>query len=1114
MPRRDDLHTILIIGSGPIVIGQACEFDYSGNQAVRALKEEGYRVALVNPNPATVMTAPGIADAIYLDPLTVPYLTDIIQRERPDGILATMGGQTALNLAIELADCGVLERFGVEMLGANREAINIAENRGEFKKMIASIGLESPVSTLCHSLDDAIQFTEKSGYPVVIRPSFTLGGRGGNIASDRDELERYMPVALAMSPSHSALIEESLIGWQEFELEAMRDRNDNAVIVCSIENVDPMGVHTGDSITVAPIQTLNDRDYQTMRSAAIEILRAVGVDCGGSNVQFARQASTGRLLVIEMNPRVSRSSALASKATGFPIARCSAKLAVGFTLDEITNEITGKTVSCFEPALDYCAVKTPYFELEKFPEDPSSLGTQMKSVGESLAIGRDYLEALNKSIRACEMGYDGLRPLRRDRSDVPHSDERLLAMIRDRHPRRLFAAYTLLSQSGGAAIERIERASGYHRWFLEQMLRLIDIERRIGSVASERDMPFSLLMEAKRAGMSDLRIAELLLAGKSDRDPGASHGEDASVSPDDGSVALSRGSSASDRRRSARMIGEIRRQKNINPAYHFVDTCAGEFDADTPYFYSSYGERDEGEPLGEEAVIIIGSGPNRVGQGLEFDCCCALCSLAYRALGRKTVLINSNPETVSTDFNVSDRLYLEPITAEDVAGIMRKEGAKEAVVQLGGQTALNIADRLAEHGARVVGTPIDRIHDAENRALFNRAISALGLLQPKSAGASTAEEARSFAASIGYPALLRPSYVLGGRRMAIVYSDKELDRYLLQVGHFSKREPLLVDQFIEDAFEYDLDAISDGNSVYIAGVMEHIEAAGIHSGDSACVFPAYKYEQSVMDRMREAAVSIARSFGIVGFLNIQFAVKDGKVYVLEVNPRASRSVPYISKCIGVNLVAAAVKIWQGIDLRQQGLVDERGVGEGKSVVGWAVKEAVFSFDRFAAIDPLLGPEMRSTGESIGIGRSFGEAFAKATIAAGNELPSSGAVYLSLNDADKETIAPVARQLSELGFSLFASRGTANFLRRIGLDAKSVPKIHEESPNIGDLLRDGKIHLVINTPLGSSSQHDDSDFRIETLRCRIPYTTTTSAAEAAVEAIAALRSGSVAAVPLP
>lgn len=1065
MPARKDLKKILVLGSGAIVIGQACEFDYSGVQAVKALREEGYEVVLVNPNPATVMTTPGIADAIYLEPLKVPYVEQIIKKERPDALLPTMGGQTALNLALELAGGGILEKWNVEIIGASVKSIRLAEDRGEFKKAAQSIGLDVPRSVMVRSAAEAEIFAAEAGLPVVIRPSFTLGGLGGSIASSRAQLSVQVERALMESPAGSALIEESLIGWKEFEMEVMRDRKDNAVVICSIENIDPMGVHTGDSITVAPIQTLSDREYQKMRTAALDVLRVVGADCGGSNVQFAVHPLTGRMVVIEMNPRVSRSSALASKATGFPIARAAAKLAVGYSLDEIPNEITGETVSCFEPALDYVAVKMPRFETDKFPTEYDQLGTQMKSVGEALALGRTFMEAMNKAARAAELGYEGLHEL-----DMGYDGlDRMLTTL---HPRKIFAAYTVLKREGRRALRELARKTAYDSWFLSQMADQVELEERISSEPSSGET----LLEAKRFGLSDKRIARL--AGMTEKD-----------------------------------VEAHRIKHGIIPCFHFVDTCAGEFPAATPYFYSTWGEQDEGEPMGEQGVVILASGPNRIGQGLEFDTCCTLASLAWREEGRKTVIINSNPETVSTDYNVSDRLYLEPLTAEHVKAVLAKEGVRDVLVQLGGQTPLNMARELEEWGARIVGTSLSGIDDAEDRGRFAVLLKRLGLRQPDNRMAGSSEDVTKAAVDVGYPVLLRPSYVLGGKNMFIAYTPEELELFLSRGVPLDPDHPVLVDKFLEDAFEYDLDALSDGRNVYVAGILEHIEAAGIHSGDSACVFPVYKSTPENLREMADAAVQIAREIQVKGFLNIQFAVKDGVLYVLEVNPRASRTVPFLSKASGVNLVRAAVRLWQGMNLEEQGLTKD-GYGEGRCLTEWAVKEAVFSFDRFSSIDPVLGPEMRSTGEVMGMGATVGEAFAKSQAAGGTMLPVKGTVFISVNDYDKGTIFPVAKKLSGLGFSLAATRGTAQYLFEKGLFPEVVLKVHEGRPNVVDHMRAGKIQLLINTPLGRHSQHGDQEMRMEAVRRKIPYTTTTSAAEAAVEGIEALSDGKFAVRTLP
>ena len=1087
MPARKDIHKILIIGSGPIVIGQACEFDYSGNQAVKALKEEGYNVVLVNPNPATIMTTPGVADTIYMDPLEPNYLEAIIAKERPDAILPTMGGQTALNVTLALGKLGIFETYNLEVLGANLDSIELAEDRGKFKELMTKIGLESPRSLLANSYEEAMGFAKEQGIPLIIRPSFTLGGRGGGIANTWEEVPGLIKRALAESPVHQILIEESLVGWKEFEMEVMRDKADNAVIICSIENVDPMGVHTGDSITVAPIQTLSDVEYQKMRTASIDILRAVGVDCGGSNVQFAYNPVDGRMIVIEMNPRVSRSSALASKATGFPIARSSARLAVGFTLDEILNDITGKTVSCFEPSLDYVAVKVPRFELEKFPKGYSELGTQMKSVGESLALGRTYTEALNKAIRAAEFGFQGLEDLEQ------FSNQEIEAMLRKLHPRRIFAAYTAIKRGGYDAIGPVSEMTGYDPWFLFAMHEQAQLEHRL----HHETLTEELLLEAKRSGLSDKRIARI------------------KTGPQSMAAFL-----AHRPQWSAKQISDLRETHGISASYHFVDTCSGEFEAQTPYFYATYGEINESQPMKTRGVVILASGPNRIGQGLEFDTCCTLSSLAYRRLGIKTVIINSNPETVSTDFNVSDRLYLEPLTLEDVKEVLKTEGIKDVIVQLGGQTPLNMAEELEAWGARIVGTTVQSIKGAEDRRLFSALIQKTGLKQPENRSAGNMNQVQAFAEEIGYPVLLRPSFVLGGKSMMVAFNLDELMAFLNRTDvDVTEDRPILVDQFLEDAYEYDVDALSDGEHVYVAGIMQHIEAAGVHSGDSACVFPAYTTSQELNQQMIAATAAIAREIKVQGFLNIQFAVKDGELYVLEVNPRASRTVPFISKASGVDLVDGAVKIWEGQNLRDQGLINESvtglpGVGVGECIVGWAVKEAMFSFDRFRDTDPLLGPEMKSTGEVIGIGASFGEAFSKATAATGTILPTKGSVFVSVNDYDKKKIVPIIQDLVEMGFDIKATRGTAEYLFSQGILAEVILKYHEGHPNIVDHLQAGKIDLVINTPMGRYTQKDDGYLRIETMKNKVPYTTTTAAALAAVEGIKYLRKGEVIPRALP
>lgn len=1058
--RRDDIKHILVIGSGPIVIGQACEFDYSGVQAVRALKEEGYEVSLINPNPATVMTTPGLADHIFMEPLETKYIESIFMQVAPDAVLSTMGGQTALNLTMQLEKEGLLEKYGVKVIGASTEAIEKAEDRGKFKEIISSLGLESAKSGIAYSAEDAIRIKKEIGLPLIIRPSFTLGGMGGSIAKTEDEFIPLVEAALAASPVHEILIEESLIGWREFEMEVMRDKKDNAIIVCSIENIDPMGVHTGDSITVAPAQTLTDREYQRMRNASIDILRAVGVDCGGSNVQFAISPDHKRMIVIEMNPRVSRSSALASKATGYPIARISAKLAVGYTLDEIINEITGTSVSCFEPALDYVALKVPRFELEKFPLKASALGTQMRSVGEALALGRTLNEALNKAFRSIEQKKEGIVELDENKYDIE-------LLSRSAHPLRFLALYTKIKKNRDTDLEDLSMKSGYDIYFLEALKQQAELDDKI-----ETSLDEDVYLEAKKNGMSDKRIAQL---ASLDTLP-----------------------------------------YKAEASLHFVDTSAGEVEAVTPYGYLTYGEEDEGEPLGDDAVIIIASGPNRIGQGLEFDTCCTLSSLAYRAMGKKTIMVNSNPETVSTDYNTSDRLYIEPLTSESVIQIMRKEECRRVVLQLGGQTPLNMAAELEKAGAEIVGTSLRSIDMTEDRELFSLLVKKLGLRQPENRMAHSREEAFVKAEEIGYPVLMRPSFVLGGRSMFIAYDKKGLEEYFDNLTiQIDQNHPVLVDQFLEDAFEYDLDALSDGKDVYIAGILQHIEAAGIHSGDSAAVFPPYKSKKEIIDEMKNATLALARELNIRGLMNIQFAEKDGKLYIIEVNPRASRTIPFISKASGVNIIENAVRVFEGKSLKEIGLVKEdEEIATGKCQTGWAIKEAVFSFDRFQNVDPALGPEMRSTGEVMGMGRTFGEAYLKSQEAANNILPSGGRIIVSVNKKDRSTIAPIVKELIMLGFDVLATKGTARDLFDMGLLTDIVLKVHEGRPNITDQIRAKNVSLVINTPMGFHSQNSDDAIRTEAIRAHISYTTTTSAASAALEAIKYLQKKHTIARELP
>ncbi len=1059
MPKRADLHRILLLGSGPIVIGQAAEFDYSGTQAVKALKEEGYEVILVNSNPATIMTDPELADRTYIEPVTPEWVRLVIERERPDALLPTMGGQTALNVAMVLARDGTLAEFGVELIGASARSIQMAEDRAEFATAMQRIGLETPHGRTVTSLDDALEAVAVTGYPAIIRPSFTLGGTGGGIAYNRAEFEDRVEHALELSPVRSTLIERSVLGWKEFELEVMRDGADNVVIVCSIENLDPMGVHTGDSITVAPAMTLTDREYQRMRDAAIAIIREIGVAAGGCNIQFAVNPADGEMLVIEMNPRVSRSSALSSKATGFPIARIGAKLAVGFTLDELPNDITKTTPASFEPVLDYVVVKVPRFAFEKFPTADFRLTTQMKSVGEAMAIGRTFREAFQKGLRALEAGRAGWvvgATLAEDRltSDAPDD---LRVALRTPTPERIFQIKRALA--AGLPVDVIAQATGIDPWFLFQLGELLVAETRFADLAG---LSAGELRAMKRMGFSDRQLATL-------------------------------------RNTTETAIREQRWALGVRPVYKTVDTCAGEFPSSTPYLYSCYDEENESEPLGDRAVIILGSGPNRIGQGVEFDYCCVRAGLAFRELGHRTIMINSNPETVSTDFDISDKLYFEPLTFEDVIEIVRLEQPLGIVVQLGGQTPLRLTTALAAAGVRILGTSPDAIDTAEDRQRFEQLVRRLGVNQPPNGSARSVEEAAQVAERIGFPVLIRPSYVLGGRAMEIVYDVASLREFFEKAAKVAPEYPVLIDQFLEDAFEADVDAIADGKRCVIGGVMQHIEDAGIHSGDSACVMPPYLIGDQQVEELRRHTKAFAAALGVVGLINVQYAIKDGVVYVLEVNPRGSRTVPFVSKATGVPLARLAAAVMVGRTLDELGLADEL------PVPGVAVKEAVFPFTKLPNVDTVLGPEMRSTGEAMGFADSFGMAFAKAQIAADGSLPLEGAVFVTVNDSDKPTVTPIVRRFHELGFRILATEGTQRYLRARGVPAERVAKVHEGRPNAIDLLVSGEIQLLINTPLGKFTQQDDYAIRRAALVHRVPYTTTMSAASAACDAIIALRS---------
>ncbi len=1057
MPKRTDLKKILIIGSGPIVIGQAAEFDYSGTQACKALKEEGYQVVLVNSNPATIMTDPDVADRTYIEPLTVEVLEKVIERERPDALLPTVGGQTALNLAVKLHEAGILEKYGVELIGAKVEAIKKAEDRELFKEAMLRIGLEVPKSGVAHSLEEAMEVLEYVGLPAIIRPAFTLGGEGGGVAYNVEEFKEIVRKGLAASPVSEVLIEESVLGWKEFELEVMRDLNDNVVIICSIENFDPMGVHTGDSITVAPAQTLTDKEYQLLRDAAIAIIREIGVETGGSNVQFAVNPENGRFIVIEMNPRVSRSSALASKATGFPIAKIAAKLAVGYTLDELPNDITKKTPASFEPAIDYCVVKFPRWAFEKFPEADPTLTTRMKSVGEVMAIGRTFKEALNKAIRSLEIGRYGLSL--RGASEV--SDSELETKLAVPNADRVWFIAEAFRRNW--SLDRVYELTKIDRWFLNNLKQLIELEGELKKHTIET-LPSDLLKWAKKWGFSDREIANLVGATEK----------------------------------------EVReKRKELSPVlYKTVDTCAGEFEAYTPYYYSTYDGREcEANPTNREKVIVFGSGPNRIGQGVEFDYCCVHAVWALRDLGYEAHMVNCNPETVSTDYDTSDKLFFEPLTLEDALNVVEKERPLGVIVQFGGQTPLKLSVPLEREGVRILGTSSESIDIAEDRERFRELLNKLGLKQPPSGIARSLEEAERIAQEIGFPVLMRPSYVLGGRAMRIVYSLDELRQYMAEAVEVSEEKPVLIDKFLEDAVEFDVDAVADGESVVIGGVMEHIEEAGIHSGDSACVLPTFSVSKEVVEEIKEITRKIALELKVKGLINIQFAVKDDEIYIIEVNPRASRTVPFVSKATGIPLAKVATKVAMGKTLK------ELGVKEVEPKY-YSVKEAVFPFDRFPEVDPVLGPEMKSTGEVMGIDKDLGVAFYKAQLAAGSRLPldpNCGKVFISVKDKDKPKIYGIAKKLSDMGFKVVSTEGTYRFLKERGIPVELVYKIQEgRRPNVGDLIKNGEICLIINTPTGSKSKKDAYSIRRLAVNYKIPYYTTVRGAQAAVMAIESMR----------
>ena len=1060
MPRRNDIHKILLIGSGPIVIGQACEFDYSGTQACKALREEGYEVVLINSNPATIMTDPEMADRTYIEPLTWEIVTKVIEAERPDALLPTLGGQTGLNLAMELSKHGVLEKYHVEMIGANAQVIAKAEERDKFRLAMQKIGLEVCQGRTVHSLEEARQVLQEIGLPAVVRPSFTMGGTGSSIAYNREAFDELVNRGLNASPIHEVLLEESVLGWKEYEMEVMRDKDDNVVIICSIENFDPMGVHTGDSITVAPAQTLTDKEYQRMRDASIAVIREIGVETGGSNIQFAVHPQTGRMVVIEMNPRVSRSSALASKATGFPIAKIAAKLAVGYRLHELPNDITRETMACFEPTIDYVVTKIPRFAFEKFPEASPDLTTQMKSVGETMAIGRTFKESFQKALRGLEVGSFGFGCDGKDRwgtAEQPSMDDVRSRLAKPDDKRVWYLRYAM---KYGMSVEEINELTAIDPWFLDNLYEIVEMEdelRKIGSLPAASD---ATLRKAKQFGFSDRQLATIW--GTTEMD-----------------------------------VRSVRKRRGIVATFKSVDTCAAEFEAYTPYYYSTYEDEDETPPSkpGKRRVMILGGGPNRIGQGIEFDYCCCHASFALRELGIESIMVNSNPETVSTDYDTSDLLFFEPLTTEDVLNIYDRVQPEGVIVQFGGQTPLNLARALANAGVPILGTSVDTIEDAEDRERFRDFLNRLGLKQPASGIARNLAQARTETAKIGYPVLVRPSFVLGGRAMVICYDAMQLERFVRDAFAASEGQPVLIDRFLEDATEVDVDAIGDGEQVIVAGVMEHIEEAGVHSGDSACAIPPYSLPGPVVTEIREATTALARELRVRGLMNVQFAVKkeNGRpvVYVLEVNPRASRTVPFVSKATGMPLAKVATKIMAGMTLAQQGYTRDPIPSHV------SVKEAVFPFVKFAGVDIVLGPEMKSTGEVMGVSERFSIAFAKSQLAAGTVLPRSGRIFISVADRQKHHIVDLARRLEKLGFDLIATRGTAQRMEDAGIRVQRVKKIQEGHPNLLDFMRDGRLQLVLNTPSGKGARTDEGQIRAAAVSMGIPCITTIQAAEAAV-----------------
>ncbi len=1053
MPRRGDLATILVIGAGPIVIGQACEFDYSGTQAVKALREEGYRVVLVNSNPATIMTDPETADAVYIEPIHWKTVASVIERERPDALLPTMGGQTALNCALDLVREGVLEKHGVELIGASRKAIDVAEDRERFREAMHEIGLETPRSGMAHNLEEALEIQRGVGFPTIIRPSFTLGGSGGGIAYNRDEFVEICEVGLDLSPTSELLIEESLLGWKEFEMEVVRDCKDNCIIVCSIENLDPMGVHTGDSITVAPAQTLTDKEYQRMRDASLAVLRRVGVETGGSNVQFAVDPVIGRMFVIEMNPRVSRSSALASKATGFPIARVAAKLAVGYTLDELRNDITGGLIpASFEPSIDYVVTKIPRFDFAKFPGASDRLTTQMHSVGEAMSIGRSFTESLQKAMRSLESGVDGLDPMWRD--EGPESHDRLMRELRQTGPRRLW--YVADAFRAGYTLDKIQQATHIDPWYLATLKRLVEEER--GIVAGGMGvLDHDRLLRIKRLGFSDRRIARLLDCHED-------------------------------------KVRALRWRHGVRPVYKQVDSCAAEFPSTTAYLYSTYEEESEAEPTDRRKIMILGGGPNRIGQGIEFDYCCVHASLALKEVGFETIMVNCNPETVSTDFDISDRLYFEPLTFEDVIEIIAREQPEGIIVQFGGQTPLKLARPLEAAGVPIIGTSPDAIDRAEDRGRFQRLINRLGLRQPVNYTAHTEAEALRLAADVGFPLIVRPSYVLGGRAMETVYNEEDLLEYMHRAITLSNNSPVLLDHFLDAAIEVDVDAVADGERVVIGGIMEHVEQAGVHSGDSGYSLPPHTLSVEVQAEITRQVELMARDLGVIGLMNVQFAIQNSLIHVLEVNPRASRSVPFVSKATGLPLARVAALAMAGRLLETQGVTKMPRPGY------YSVKESVFPFIKFRGADPILGPEMKSTGEVMGTGSSFGEAYAKAQFASGVILPTSGRALLSVRDIDKPACIGLARQLLDRGFELVATHGTAQAICAAGVACEGINKVREGRPHVVDLIKNDELSLIVNTTEGKRAIEESVSIRREAVAHKVTYYTTIAAAMATVQAM--------------